>query len=757
MAKDDAQKMSLKGSLDLSQIPAAEFSADTELQVAVVRDGETLGHTVVKATKPTERLPFEVEFAVPVLPGARLPCPVRLLVGPNVAMMAALGPDAVSIEVDLAAMQSGAGARRAAKAPALSLERIVVPPEFYLRWIHWCRTYVIRGRVVCRQWVYNPQTGRWEICDSPVPGATVEAYDVDRFLFWYRRDLIKSATTDAAGNFVIKFRWCCWWPIPWPPVRQPGWTLDPAVLDKLRHLFEQRNIPLPPVPPEPDPLFLQALAGGALNALPAVQRPAALPNLTDAHAVHETLRAVLPGDFDLGSRVIFPPNQLNDCAPDIVFRVTQPCDGKVNVIYSETNAQTRWDIPTSLNVTLVANALACCIPHCHDPECPECIVVESIACTPKAVIGDSAGPPDLRGYAYAGTSLDRPFAGALPFHGGVGWDVDYLGVQASFNGGAFTDLATPVFAGYGRSYWNGAAWIGVNFPVVVKSGRSVIMTRKHFEDLNPAIPRFGGAVLWNDYTTLFVWDTYDTSVTPHVARIPDGLYAFRFVGYDANAADDLVLATARVLPTCGQQRDDITYVRLDNRSMALHLVPGIPCTAVHACNAEPDCYIRSICVNEGLPTAHCIQPCDIISLTDNDTLTIHFTASCPSTATDGHLGGYQMNAFYGASQTFAIGTGMHGSFQADPTFEVGPDYASALLQGAPRPHWYGGDYKVTLKGSDFPLCCAYLIELFAWKRTTDGCSDPMWVHNNRYQVTLTVLRVNADGKPICAELAKAAA
>lgn len=755
-SKDAPEMMSLKGSLDLSQIPAADFSADTELQVAVVREGETLGSILVKAGKPSERLPFEVQFAVPILPGARLPCPVRLLIGPNVEAIAALGPDAVSLELDLAAPRSGG---KGAKAAAVSLERIVVPPEVYARWLIFCRSYVIRGRVVCRQWVYNPQHQRWEICDSPVPGATVEAYDVDRFLWWYRRDQITSATTDASGNFTMKFRWCCWWPIPWPGPR-PGWTIDPAVLDRLRHLLEQQRVVLPPVPPEPDPLFLQSLASQLVSTLPEAQRGMlAMPTMQDPQALQNALRAVLPADAHLGSRIIFPPNRYDDCAPDVVFRVTQPCDGRINVIYSETNAQTRWDIGTSLNVTLVANDRACCIPHCHDPECPECIVVESVACTPKTEISSFAGPPDLRGYAYTGSNYDRPFYGALPFHGGVGWDVDYLGVQVSFNGGAFTDLAAPVFAGYGRSYWNGAAWVGVSFPVVVKNGRSVIMTRKHYEDLNPGIPRFGGAVLWNDYTTLFVWDTYDTSVTPNVARIADGLYAFRFVGYasDGTAADNLLLNTARVLPTCGQQREDLTYLRLDNRSMALHLVPGIPCTSVHACNAEPDCYVRSICINEGTAGAYCIQPCDIISLNDNDTLTVHFTASCPSTAQDGHLGGYQMGAYYGASQSFAIGTGAHGTFQPDATFEVGPDYASALLQGAPRPHWYGGDYKVTLKGSDFPLCCAYLIDLFAWKRTTNGCSDPYYVHNNRYQVTLTVMRVDAKGNAICAELAKAAA
>jgi hypothetical protein len=126
-------------------------------------------------------------------------------------------------------------------------------------------------------------------------------------------------------------------------------------------------------------------------------------------------------------------------------------------------------------------------------------------------------------------------------------------------------------------------------------------------------------------------------------------------------------------------------------------------------------------------------------LSATDTLTIHFTASCPVTAQDGHLGGYWLRAEYGLSQVFYIGTGI-GTFQPDPTFEVGPDYASALLQGAPRPHWYGGDFKVTITGADFPQCCAYLLHLRAWKRTTTGCTDPQWVHANEFELSFTVLR-----------------
>ena len=93
---------------------------------------------------------------------------------------------------------------------------------------------------------------------------------------------------------------------------------------------------------------------------------------------------------------------------------------------------------------------------------------------------------------------------------------------------------------------------------------------------------------------------------------------------------------------------------------------------------EPDCYIRKICDNEG-QRANIVLPRVISSRFQHRTLTIHFSVTGPATTNDGHLGGYWLRAEYGVSQAFYIGTGI-GTFQPDPTFEVGPTYASALLQ-----------------------------------------------------------------------------
>ncbi|HCX29318.1 MAG TPA: hypothetical protein DHU55_06025, partial [Blastocatellia bacterium] len=53
-----------------------------------------------------------------------------------------------------------------------------------------------------------------------------------------------------------------------------------------------------------------------------------------------------------------------DCTPDIIFKVTQDCVEPNKVIVDENVWQTRWDIPTNLNVTLTATD-ACCIPICN--------------------------------------------------------------------------------------------------------------------------------------------------------------------------------------------------------------------------------------------------------------------------------------------------------------------------------------------------------------------------------------------------------
>jgi hypothetical protein len=500
---------------------------------------------------------------------------------------------------------------------------------------------------------------------------------------------------------------------------------------------------VPPIPPgpDPDPVYLQELM--AQSSFSPRARLLAAPGVIDEPVSAESLLSVLPASPELARLHVWPWWDNYDCAPDVVFRVTQRCGDQLRVIHTETNAQTRWNIPTTLGVTLLANRSACCLPSCRDPECPECLKVTFVGCTTTDQIGATAplpGSPDLRGYGLVATSEDRPFYGNLQIRGGVGSDVDYFKVQVSRDGGPWADLPVPAFEGFQRNYWDSSNIVAAPLPAfypIVKSGQTVMITRRHYEDLHPALPRFGGSVIWFDYDTLFYFNTTVSGFTP------DGLYQLRFIGYSADGADNLIPGSERILPTCGQKIDETVFIRVDNQAK-IHALPTAlhPCggTSTHDCTNEPDCVIGKICINEGTPAEHCISACDIVRLRATDTLTIHFSATVPMTARDGHLGGYEMSAEYGVSQSFPIGTGVHGTFLPDPTFEVGPTYQQALMQGAPRPHWYGGDYKVVLHGTDFLECCAYVLRLFAWKRTTNGCSAPSNVHHNRFEIAFTVLR-----------------
>jgi hypothetical protein len=127
------------------------------------------------------------------------------------------------------------------------------------------------------------------------------------------------------------------------------------------------------------------------------------------------------------------------------------------------------------------------------------------------------------------------------------------------------------------------------------------------------------------------------------------------------------------------------------------------------------------------------------------------TAANPN---DALLGGYTLEGIYGFSDILTIGTALPGApcpssvtdpvgtFEADTVspVQVGPTYALALTQGATRPFWSGGDYKVTLRACDFPESCAYDFQLCAWIRTTNGCTDSgcLNLDYNIFDLTVTI-------------------
>lgn len=752
------------GELDLGHISQEDYNADLGLRVAVIRDGRVLGSADLKPpATPDDRLAFEVDFEAVYTVGVAIPCPVTVVVGPQLPVRELLTVDTVRHVVNFASRRAGEPTAQAL-AEVTNVGTLVVAPAIYICWIYCCQTYTIRGRLVCREWSYNPQTQQWSFCDNPVPGATVSIDDVHCFFWWCWRDQIGTASTDINGNFTFTFKWCCFRWFPWLDAK---WLLDEPLYRRISEVLTAANLPVPPISPGPgpDPTVFQSIlarASAPQQAIASARRGYASTGLANTNSLsRETLLSVLPASAELEALHIWPWWPWYDCGPNIVFGATQVCRDRLEVVYSETNAQARWDIGTNTSVTLVASDLACCLPVCHEPPCPQCLAFSWICNVPADQISTQAGPPDLRGYAYTATSGDWVFTQDLQIRGDLGAGIDYYKVQYSYNGGAWTDLPTPAFQGFPISYFDPgpAHFVAVpgGFNPIPKDGQTVIISRDHYAALN-GTPTIGGQVDWNDFDTLFYFDT-------PASGIADGLYQLRLVGYTADAGDNLT--DERIVNLCGRDTPATLELFVDNRH-SIHppptpthpfgssLVCASPYSSNHICTLEPECYFRQICKNEGQPDEVCFSACDIINLKPDDTLTLHFTVSCPANANDGHLGGYTLQAIYAYSDVLTIGTAAanapcpslstdpRGAFEADPPspgVQVGPTYAQALAQGAPRPLWYGGDYKVTLRGCDFPESCAYDFQLCAWKRTTNGCtfSGCFNLDYNVFDITLTIL------------------
>jgi hypothetical protein len=754
----------ITGEIDFSQIPQQDYKADLGLRVAVVREGRVLGSADLEPPAASGgRHAFEVDFEAVYTVGIAIPCPVTVIVGPQVPIRELLTVDAVKHVVNFP-VRGPRGRALTAAAETTNIGVLPIDPAIYVCWIYCCQTYTIRGRLVCREWSYNPQTQQWSFCDNPVPGATVFIYDVHCFFWWCWRDLIGTATTDINGTFTFTFKWCCFRWLPW---LDPKWVVDEALYRRISELLAAAHLPVPPLPPGPGPdpaVFRTLLARGTAAAQPVLApRPgAAAAAAAPGVLSRETLMNVLPASAELEALRVWPWWPWYDCGPNIVFGATQVCRDRLEVVYSETNADARWDIGTNTSVTLVASDQACCRPVCHEPPCPQCLVFSWACDVPADQISTDAGPPfDLRGYAYTATEGDWVFTQDLQIRGDLGAGIDYYKVQYSYNGGGWTDLPVPAFQGFPISYFDPgpAVFVAVpgGFNPQLKDGQTVIISRDHYAALN-GTPTVGGQVDWNDFDTLFYFNTS----TPGIG---DGLYQLRLVGYTADAGDHLT--DERPVNLCGRDTPATLELFVDNRhsihppptpSHPYGSIPGTcpsPYASNHICTLEPECYFRQICKNEGQPDEACFSACDIITLNPTDTLTLHFTVTCPANANDGHLGGYTLQAIYGFSDVLTIGTASpgpcpslvtdpRGTFEADPpspSVQVGPTYAQALAQGAPRPLWYGGDYKVTLRGCDFPESCAYDFQLCAWKRTTNGCtfSGCLNLDYNIFDLTLTIL------------------
>jgi hypothetical protein len=687
------------------------------------------------------------------------PGAVRVLVGPETASEDEL-KKLQTLTVNVSASQW--------KENHLRLSAVVIPSFYWWWWPRWCRDYVIRGRLLCAD-------------GSPVPGATVCAYDVDWWWWWVSEEQVGCAVTDANGAFEIDFRRCCgWWWWWWWELR--NWRVDPLLAERIVPALQKvpgiRRIPIPD--PAPDLKLFQSLLSessvaphsAASSALlrqssqmrASMAHSSAVGSLIDPAAL-ESLRKQLveklPPIKELDFLCLWPwcpwwPWW--DCDADIIFRATQNCNGQTKVILDENIFQVRLDIPSQLNVNLVANDQACCLVNpCQKPgDCPEgsCTVPFDVCSDTSASIGGNPGASPAAatvGYENPGGAApgnpagDRPYAGAITLSGifGTTAAVDYYEIEyATAPGGPWSAMPPAANGGFGRAYWTLAlTQVGVPFnPVTINSPdgpRNVFESRQHYEANNSI------GIGWDaiNYNVMMVWLTQN--------NFSDGTYYLRLKGWTrAGYAGDL--SDKRILPFCETAKDNYVVITIDNRVEGAGSGHPIdhPCGlgTVHVCTTEPDCNVIAVRI-DGTPVAACGKT----EASGDQTVEIDLMVNDP----DGHLAYYTLSSNYSLNLTIPIiylgghiGTlspGPGPNFNTSwvgPAAQVGPDYGLALAQGATAPKWPGGTVTLSAKVKDiFPETCCYQLQLWAYKRTIVNCYYGFDGHANVSELSFTIIRI----------------
>lgn len=717
--------------LDASEVE--DFKPEQNVRVVVrAPDGTSNAETVRLDAKGKGSASFRFREN----PGA-----LRVVLGPEAASEDEL-LQAQTITVDISPRQWELG-------KILKLPPLRIAPFYWYWWLRWCRTFTIRGRVVCPD-------GR------PVPGAKVCASDVDLWWWWSSVQDVGCAVTDANGAFEIKFRWCCgFWPWWW--WRHRHWRLEPWLADRIVPVLQQElQLPKPPVPSAKPELgiFDELLAEEGFRTRQA------LAEIDQSSLERLRLRLVerIPVAPELARLRIWPWWPWHpwwDCTPDIIFRVTQDCGAQEAVIVSEEVSDTRWNVPTTLDVTLVANDEACCVEP-QDVPVGVCMVFTHACDDPVHIIGGNpTAPPAPAGYRSPGKNAvhgDRPFAGVIPIWGLFGdqADVDYYEFEWSDDGGGnWHSMPAAAAGGFGRRFWGPAlpsvpggppgplSFHVVPFHFTDISGRRVVESREHFEATNDP----GSWGMWRFWTggrnMLMRWITRNPNQS---VNFPDGTFSLRVRGWDLSGD---ALVNPRVLPLCNTSQDNGIALTIDNRLVGAGSghpsAPDHPCGSGtdHICTTEPDTDFLDVRINGAS-----IGPCAIVDATTGGSLEIDFMAHDP----DGHLAFYTLRALY--KENLAINLlGVSGALlipgpggpSVPPAAQVGPHYGdadpakSALAQGAISPLWHGGGIRYVLSDlrQAFPESCSYQLELRAYKRTIDNCDD-YWPHRNRSRLAFAI-------------------
>jgi hypothetical protein len=578
--------------------------------------------------------------------------------------------------------------------------------------------------------------------------------------------------------------------------------LSDRIIEQLRKA-EVRKIPLPD--PFPDPhIFEEILAGLGTGPLPPppLQRNLALPKDLKAEkagsemaemdsAGLETTRtlSLQPGLTDhllepgrlssLGPRLAealtpipelaglriwpwWPWHPWWDCTPDIIFEVTQPCEGSVNVVYDEDWWDTRWNVSDDLDVTLVANDQACCLADGVDPV-GDCLFLSHV-CSGITIneiggnLGAPALPAALDGYADPGGS-DRPFAGSVKVFGEFGdaAPADYYEFEwwnpAHLPMPDWEPMPEGGFSGPSRTYFGPglAAEPGlvhtVHFPATPMDGRNVVESRRHFEEGHDPLS-WGVTRGWFLNSKHFLGRI-------HTGAFADGLHLFRVKSYQlvgGHLDGGHILNQCYVVPGV----ENYLLLRIDNQVIgALSGHPGVwpdhPCngTTVHHCTLEPETVILNIKILNADGTLKAtIGPCGEVEVADGDLVEFDFVAYDIA----GHLDHYWLQVTYGENQKRwianggGLNVGVGATFVASPgplvAIQEGPSYWHALADMPPatRPTWQGGAISIRANAADvFPITCSYQLELRAYKRTILNCDNDL-DHRNLSERSFAVQR-----------------
>jgi hypothetical protein len=680
---------------------------------------------------------------------------LRVIVGPHDATDEdLLGLQTIGVDVPL---------RRFLGKEQFLLPVIRIPPYYWYWWLRWCRSFTIRGRVLCAD-------------GSAVPGAVVCAYDVDAWWWWWSTQQIGCATTDATGSFSISFRWCCgWWPWWWWYTRH--WYVEPAIAGQiLRALQREPRVVKPPIPdPVPDLRIFDALLGapqlagraaagirdGGLSrianssamramAADAGRRSATAVDPARLDGLRERLAEVLPEVPALQSLHLWPwwPWQpWWDCNPDVIFRATQQCGGAEQIIVGETIFDTRWNIPTALDVTLTASSDACCVAT-NDCIEGECIALTTVCGVDEANVGGNSGAAATPvGYAFPNVVAnwgDAPFAGEVDIHGTPQClsGVDYYEIEFSADGGAtWAAVPPPALGTISRIYhdFDLGADVTVTFSAQVPiGGHNVYETIEHYEAGHTP----------TDFSTLHkVWlsANFDVVIPWRTAgNFGDGTYTLRVIGWDEAAG---VLSNRRVLPVCETTTQAQITVTLDNQALfsGPDPDPNNPCGGpIHFCTDEPQTDIVDARIVRPDGTKETVGPCGGVKIAAGDLFEVDFIAY----DAQGHLASYSLRLTYGANQLGDIlatsGVTLNplvgGAFGAPAASQVGPGYAAARnMQGATAPVWTGGAITLSVPATAvFPESCCYQLRLDATNRTIVDCGSSS--HSNAsersFQVTV---------------------